>query len=127
MKKLLTCIAAGLLVIGAAAGCGGATVEGYQKISPQKAHEMMQTEQVVIVDVRQPSEYADGHVPGAILLPDDTIAKEAETVLPDKNAVLLVYCRSGRRSKAAAEHLIRLGYKRVYDFGGILDWPYETV
>lgn len=88
---------------------------------------MMQTEQVVIVDVRQPSEYVSGHVPGAILLPDDTIAREAETVLPDKNAVLLVYCRSGQRSKAAAEHLLRLGYKRVYNFGGILDWTYETV
>lgn len=102
-------------------------MEGYQKISAEKAHEMMQTEQVVIVDVRQPSEYADGHVPGAILLPDNTIAKQAEAVLSDKNVILLVYCRSGRRSKAAAEHLIRLGYKRVYDFGGILDWPYETV
>lgn len=88
---------------------------------------MMQTEQVVIVDVRQPSEYASGHVPGAILLPDDTIGKEAETALPDKNAILLVYCQTGRRSRAAAEHLIRLGYKRVYDFGGILDWSYETV
>lgn len=126
MKKFVSLLLAGLLAAGAVAGCGGESVEGYHKISAEEAHDMMQKDPVIIVDVRQPSEYAKGHVPGAILLPDDKIESKAKEALPDKEKTILVYCRSGRRSKAAAEHLIRMGYTHVYDFGGILDWPYET-
>ena len=97
-----------------------------QKISPEEAKDMMEQGGVVIVDVRRADEYAEGHIPGAILVPNETILTEAASALPDRNAILLVYCRSGRRSAEAAEKLISLGYRHVYDFGGILDWNYET-
>lgn len=80
---------------------------------------------VTIVDVRRIDEFEQGHIPGAILVPNETILTEATEKLPDQNAVLLIYCRSGRRSAEAAEKLVSLGYRHVYDFGGILDWPYE--
>ncbi|MGN1027233.1 MAG: rhodanese-like domain-containing protein, partial [Faecousia sp.] len=81
----------------------------------------------VILDVRTEEEFAQGHIPGAILLPDYEIREEAERSLPDKDALILVYCRSGRRSKNAAETLAELGYTNIREFGGILDWPYGTV
>lgn len=87
---------------------------------------MMDGGGVTVVDVRRADEYATGHVPGAILLPNETISETAESVLTDKNAAILVYCRSGRRSAEAASKLIALGYTKVYDFGGILSWPYDT-
>ena len=86
---------------------------------------MMDKGNVTIVDVREPSEYAGGHVPGAMLLPLGTVSSSAEKVLPDKDAALLVYCRSGVRSLNASRELVSMGYKHVNDFGGILDWPYE--
>jgi len=101
----------------------------YRKISPQLAKEMMDsTDPVLVVDVRTPSEFAGGHIEGAISLPNETIttARQPEA-LPDKDAVILVYCRSGNRSAQAARKLVSLGYVNVYDFGGILDWPYEIV
>ncbi|MBQ7365427.1 MAG: rhodanese-like domain-containing protein [Clostridia bacterium] len=98
-----------------------------QVITPEKAKEMMDQENVIIVDVRRADEYAQGHIEGAILVPNETISEEAATALPDKNAVYLIYCRSGRRSKEAAHKLIALGYTNVYDFGGILSWEYGTV
>ncbi len=93
----------------------------YQKITPQQAQALMQVNHR-IVDVRTPEEYAEGHIPGAILLPDTEIALQAETLLPDKDQPILVYCRSGRRSAAASQALLDMGYTHVYDFGGILDW-----
>ena len=86
---------------------------------------MMDQGNVTIVDVRRVDEYEAGHIPGAILGPNETILTEAETKLPDKNAVLLIYCRSGRRSAEAAQKLLSLGYSQVYDFGGILNWHYD--
>lgn len=86
---------------------------------------MMGQANVIVVDVRRADEYEAGHLPGAILVPNETILTEAAKKLPDKNAVLLIYCRSGRRSAEAAQKLISIGYIHVYDFGGILDWPYE--
>jgi len=77
--------------------------------------------------VREQSEYDAGHISGAVLLPVGSIAEKAAETLPDKNAVLLVYCRSGNRSKTASETLLGLGYTQVYDFGGIIDWPYDVV
>lgn len=97
-----------------------------QKISADEAKMMMDAGGVTVVDVRSAAEYAMGHVPGAALVPLDTLAAQAKTALPDLDATLLVYCRSGNRSGAAAKMLKDLGYTKVYDFGGIMDWPYEV-
>ena len=81
----------------------------------------------IILDVREQYEYDEGHIPGAILIPYGEIADRAEKELPDKDQLILVYCRSGRRSKIAAEELVKLGYTNVKEFGGIIDWEYEIV
>lgn len=101
----------------------------YHKIDAETALEMIDSkeQEVTIIDVRTEEEYNDSHLPEAILLPSETIGTEMPEALPNKEAVLIVYCRSGRRSKAAAEKLIDLGYENVYDMGGIIDWPYNTV
>lgn len=100
----------------------------YQKISAKEAKEMMEKgEYGVILDVRTLEEYNEGHIEGATLLPNDEIKEKAEITLYDKEEVILVYCRSGRRSEAAAKELIEMGYTNVYDFGGIIDWSYEIV
>lgn len=95
------------------------------RLTPEEAKAMMDAGGVTVVDVRRADEYASGHIPGALLIPHESIAEEAAEKLPDKNAVILLYCRSGVRSASSAEKLVRLGYQRVYDFGGILNWPYE--
>jgi rhodanese-related sulfurtransferase len=98
------------------------------KITAEQAKEMIDSStELVVLDVRTQEEYEEGHIEGAILIPDDEIATKAEELLTDKNATLLVYCRSGRRSALASQLLNELGYTSVYDFGGILDWPYEVV
>lgn len=99
----------------------------YRKITAEQAYEMMNTQEVVIVDVRTQSEYDEVHIQNAVLIPSETIGSEPPANLPDKNAIILVYCRSGRRSEEAARKLVNLGYVRVYDFGGINDWTYGTV
>ena len=78
------------------------------------------------MDTRTQEEYDESHIPGAIVIPYDQILEKAESVLTDKNQLILVYCRSGRRSKIAAEALVELGYTNIKEFGGILDWPYEV-
>ena len=88
---------------------------------------MMQAGGITVVDVRTKAEYDGGHIADAVLVPNETISDTSPPELPDKTATLLIYCRSGRRSRDAAEKLIALGYENVYDFGGINDWPYETV
>lgn len=97
----------------------------YTKITAEEAYEMMQSREVVIVDVRSEAEYQSGFIPKAILLPHDKIGSERPAELPDLSATILVYCRSGRRSEIAAKKLIELGYTDVYDFGGINDWQYD--
>ena len=98
----------------------------FQQITAQEAKQIMDTEPTaVVLDVREQEEFDAGHIPSAILLPHGNIATEAERVLPDKTQKILVYCRSGRRSKIAAQTLAELGYTDVLEFGGILDWPYE--
>lgn len=88
---------------------------------------MMSSQQVVVLDVRTQEEYDEGHVRDAVLLPLDTIAEEtALSAIPSKDLVVLVYCRSGRRSAEAAAMLSEMGYEKVYDFGGIQSWPYEV-
>ena len=99
----------------------------YHKISAEEAYEMMASQEVVVVDVRTQEEYDGGHIESAVLVPDESIGSEMPEALPDKEATLLIYCRSGRRSKEAAQKLLELGYQNVYDFGGIIDWPYEQV
>lgn len=101
----------------------------YRKISPQLAKEMMDSgDSITVVDVRTPSEYAAGHIEGAILIPNETITTASNPeLLPNVDDTILVYCRSGNRSSQAARKLVSLGYTNVYDFGGINDWPYEIV
>lgn len=100
----------------------------YLNISAEEAKEIMDSESdYIILDVRTVEEYTEKHIPGAVLIPDYEIREKAEKILTDKNQLLLVYCRSGRRSKNAAEDLVDLGYTNIMEFGGIIDWPYETV
>jgi rhodanese-related sulfurtransferase len=100
----------------------------YKKITPQEAKAMIDSaEEITIVDVRTDLEYMTGHIPNAILIPNETISKTMPELLPDLDAVILVYCRSGNRSAQAAKKLIAVGYSNVYDFGGIIDWPYDIV
>ena len=112
-------------------GCRMTTEEpvGYQQIKAEEAKQMMEEENkdFVILDVREQEEYDEGHISGAVLLPVGMIDEDtAAGVIPEKDTVVLVYCRSGNRSKTAAKALAELGYTRVYEFGGIKDWPYET-
>ncbi len=88
---------------------------------------MMDVGDVIIIDVRTEAEFAEGHIENAVLLPDYDIEANASEILTDKSAVILVYCRSGVRSEAAAKKLAQMGYSNIYDFGGIIDWPYEMV
>lgn len=98
-----------------------------EQITPEQAKAVMDGEEpYLLLDVRTQEEYDQGHISGAILLPDDEITDRAAQELPDKDALILLYCRSGRRSAQAAAELARLGYTQVRDFGGIIDWPYEV-
>ena len=95
------------------------------QITPTEAKEIMDNEQgYIILDVRTEEEFAEGHIEGAILLPDSEVKEKADSVLGAKDQLILVYCRSGRRSKNAASQLVNLGYTNVKEFGGIIDWPY---
>lgn len=99
----------------------------YMNITAQQAKEIMdQQKGYVILDARTQEEFDEGHIPGAIVIPYDEILEKAEGILKDKNQLILVYCRSGRRSKLAAEDLQKLGYTNIKEFGGIIDWPYEV-
>lgn len=106
---------------------GESAEDAYHKISAEEAKQMIDKGGVTIVDVRTAEEYADGHIPDSILVPVETIGDAQPEELPDLDAVLLVHCRTGIRSKRASDQLVALGYKHVYDFGGIVDWPYDTV
>lgn len=100
---------------------------GYKQISQDEAKTMMARDDGhIIVDVRRQDEYDAGHIPGAILIPNESIDKERPKELPDLDQIILVYCRSGRRSKEASEKLAKMGYTNIYEFGGIITWPGET-
>ena len=120
-----------LLTLALPFGCVGCSDGGsatYEQISGAEAKALMDSESgYIIIDARTQSEYDEGHIPGAILIPEYEIADRAEKELHDKNQLILVYCRSGRRSKIAAEELVKLGYTNVKEFGGIIDWEYEIV
>ncbi|HZJ82614.1 MAG TPA: rhodanese-like domain-containing protein [Clostridia bacterium] len=100
----------------------------YRKLTPEQAKEIIDgDEKVIILDVRTGGEYSQGHIEGAILIPDSELEMKASKELPNKDDKILLYCRSGSRSKASAKKLISMGYTNVYDFGGIIDWNYEIV
>ena len=110
--------------------CGGDNEKAstYEQITAKEAKTIMDTEKdYVIIDARTEEEFAEGHIKNAILIPEYEIAERAEKELLDKEQLILVYCRSGRRSKIASEELVKLGYTNVKEFGGIIDWPYEVV
>lgn len=129
MRKIwIPCLLVVLLLAGCTEESGAASEPGYIQISAQQAKDLMdQQPDAVVLDVREQSEYDAGHIPGAVLLPvgsiDEAAAAEA---IPNKDTTVLVYCRSGNRSKTASEALVQLGYTQVYEFGGIQDWPYDV-
>lgn len=128
MKKFLILLVLLLILLPA---CGQTTQNEkeaiYVNITAEEAKQIMDTEEgYIILDVRTQEEYDQGHIPGAILIPNTEIEARAEEELPDKDQLILVYCRSGRRSKLAAEILVELGYTNIQEFGGIIDWPYEV-
>ena len=125
MKPILLILVIALVLT----GCGGTKMENaYQQISQEEAKEMMDTQEVIVLDVREQDEFDAGHIAGALLLPVGTISREtAAAKIPELDSVVLVYCRSGNRSKTASDALAKLGYTNVYEFGGINTWPYEVV
>ena len=130
MMKKWSLLILGLLLLLTA--CGSPTKNNQEmvflNITAEEARKLMDSEKDrIILDVRSREEYDQGHIPGAILIPDTEIEAKAADLLPDKDQLILVYCRSGRRSKLAAQSLADLGYTNIREFGGILDWPYEVV
>ena len=99
----------------------------YEQITAEEAKKIMDSsEEHIILDTREQNEFDEGHIPGAILIPYTEIEKKSEEMMPDKDKLILVYCRLGRRSKIAGESLAKLGYTNVKEFGGIIDWPYDV-
>ena len=141
MQKIIKIVILCTIVICCLTSCVKGNIEGakemstqktaqeavYENITAQEAKTIMDTQTgYVVLDVRTQEEFDEKHIPGAILIPDYEIREKAEEILKDKNQLILVYCRSGRRSKNAAEILVELGYKNIKEFGGIIDWPYDT-
>ena len=127
MKRILFILLSALLLSGCGQTVGNSQEVGYVNITAEEAKKIMDTQVgYVILDTRTQEEYDQGHIPGAIVIPHDEILEKAESILTDKDQLILVYCRSGRRSKLAAEDLVKLGYTNVKEFGGIIDWPYEV-
>ena len=127
MKKLIILF----LMVMLLTACGQAKENDqgavYVNITAEEAKQIMDTEEgYIILDVRTQEEYDEGHIPGAIVISHDEIVEKSEEVLTNKDQLILVYCRSGRRSKLASEALVELGYTNIKEFGGIIDWPYEV-
>ena len=125
MKQILTVTIVALLLL---TGCGGTKVDNtYHRISQEEAKNMTNTQKVVILDVREQDELDAGHISGAILFPVGTISEDtADSVIPEMDSVVLVYCRNGNHSKTASEALTELEYTNIYEYGGINTWPYEV-
>ena len=124
IKRLLPFVLSLMLL--SSCGAPGSSSLGYRQISMDEAVKMMRNEKdYIILDVRRPDEYAEGHIPGAINVPNEEIGTAEIAELPDKSQLILVYCRSGRRSKEASEKLVKLGYTNIVEFGGIQDYKGE--
>ena len=126
IKKIFPIILSALMF----AGCAGgqSTSNSYKSITAKEAEEIMKSQSnYIILDVRRPDEFAEGHIPNAINIPNESIGSDEIAQLPNKNQLILVYCRSGRRSAEAASKLVALGYTNIVEFGGILDWHGEIV
>ena len=124
IKRLLPFVLSLMLL--SSCGTPGSSSLGYRQISMNEAVKMMKDEKnYIILDARRPDEFAEGHIPGAINIPNEEIGTVDIAELPDKSQLILVYCRSGRRSKDASEKLVKLGYTNIVEFGGILDWKGE--
>ena len=127
MKKLIPILLSALMLTGCA-GTSNSQTNTYRQITMDEAVTMMAQETgYIILDVRRPDEFAAGHIPNAINVPNETIGTAEIPELADKDQLIMVYCRSGRRSKEAAEKLVKLGYTNIVEFGGILDWKGEIV
>ena len=127
MKKLIFLLLAVMLLTACGQDIENDQGAVYMNITAEEAKQIMDSEEgYIILDVRTQEEYDEGHIPGATQISHEEIAEKAEGVLTDKNQLILVYCRSGRRSKLAAEALVELGYTNIREFGGIIDWPYEV-
>ncbi len=134
MKKIIPIILCTLFVMSGCSSAKGAntggngTVPAYTQISQEEAQEMMARDDGhIVVDVRRQDEYDAGHIPGAILIPNETIEGDPPEALPDFEQIILIYCRSGNRSKQASEKLAAMGYRNIYEFGGINTWTGEIV
>jgi len=124
IKRIIPILLAALLCL---AGCSAEGKMTYRQISQEEAKQMMSRDDGhVIVDVRRHDEYDGGHIPGAIVIPNESIGTEMPKELPDRDQIILVYCRSGRRSKEAAQKLANMGYTNVYEFGGMIEWTGEV-
>ena len=127
MKKLIFLLLAVMLLTACGQTKENDREAAYMNITAEEAKAIMDSEEgYIILDARTQEEYDQGHIPGAIVISHEEIMEKAEEVLTDKEQLILVYCRSGRRSKIAAEALVELGYTNIKEFGGIIDWPYEV-
>ena len=127
MKNLLFLLLAVMLLTACGQTKENDQEAAYMNITAEEAKQIMESrEGYIILDARTQEEYDQGHIPGAIVISHEEIMEKAEEVLTDKEQLILVYCRSGRRSKIAAEALVELGYTNIREFGGIIDWPYEV-
>lgn len=123
MKKIIAAFTSAAMLL---TGCSSGTKTAYTQITQDDAKRMMDEQDVIILDVREDYEYDAGHIKGAVLLPLGSISEEsAASVIPDKDSTVLVYCRSGNRSKTASKALADLGYTEIYEFGGITTWKYD--
>ena len=127
MKKLIPILLSALMLTGCT-GAVNSTNNIYRRISMDEAVAMMERESgYIILDVRTPAEFAEKHIPNAINVPNESIGTAEISELPDKNQLIMVYCRSGRRSKEASEKLVKLGYTNIIEFGGIIDWKGDII
>lgn len=127
MKKLILFLLAMMLLTACGQDKENSQEAVYVNITAEQAKGIMDSqEDYIILDVRTQDEFDESRIPGAILIPHDEITEKAEDLLTNKDQLILIYCRSGRRSKLAAEALVELGYTNIKEFGGIIDWPYET-
>ena len=128
MKRLAIVFFVIIVLLSGCAQPSGSTTASYKQITQEEAKEMMTKDDGhIIVDVRRQDEYDEGHIPGAVLIPNESITDKQPEELPDLDQIILVYCRSGRRSKEASQKLANIGYTNVYEFGGINTWTGEIV